>query len=265
MPASNSASSQIDELDLFDETWTTDRNTTTPLRRYVYYPDHLVAVDPPRLDRSDMVGSVFRGAGFLASVLQEPVFKKIIPYGWKFMNRMSDPFHKVNHETRQVSAESLGSFFQRMGGYPEPVNNLFSAIVHGIYGGDVWQWDVSSSHFTRPWMDKVKFTMPGTTHVFMPDLHLFMDLLSRGSSVFRSMAENSAGWSSVNFLSGFSTLPNALARELRNDRKVAVRLDDPVTKVAYDERSGKVKVLTTVAFPLSLTLPSFYRAQPTDS
>ncbi|OAA61017.1 protoporphyrinogen oxidase [Niveomyces insectorum RCEF 264] len=49
--------------------------------------------------------------------------------------------------------ESVGAFFlRRLEGDRRLVDNLASAVVHGIYGGDVWRLSVASSPFRSLWL-----------------------------------------------------------------------------------------------------------------
>ena len=74
-------------------------------------------------------------------LLSEPVFSGL------FTGALMEIFRDKRPST--LVDESVGSFFSRRVD-PRIANNLVSALMHGIYAGDVWQLSVKSL-FPLPW------------------------------------------------------------------------------------------------------------------
>ena len=100
---------------------TTDKNSVAAQNRFVYYPDHLVRMPGP-------------GTSLLSNIinlLSEPVFKGV---GW---GSIKEYYKAVPKRPDDVDDESIGSFTSRRFG-SGPADNLASAIIHGIYAGDIY-------------------------------------------------------------------------------------------------------------------------------
>ncbi|KAF7190952.1 Protoporphyrinogen oxidase [Pseudocercospora fuligena] len=124
----------MQELDLAKDAIFTQRTAPAASNRYVYYPDHLVRMPHPS----------FGLANNLWSLWSEPVFETAVWSGitelWK---EARDP---------SVQDESIGSFFSRRFS-KTMVDRLLSAIIHGIYAGDVWKLSARSL-FPNPFRDE---------------------------------------------------------------------------------------------------------------
>ena len=99
----------------------TSKNSVAAQNRFVYYPDHLVRMPGP-------------GTSLLSNVtnlLSEPVFKGAI---W---GAIKEYYGAAPKRPDGVEDESIGSFISRRFG-SGPADNLASAIIHGIYAGDIY-------------------------------------------------------------------------------------------------------------------------------
>ncbi len=99
----------------------TSKNSVAAQNRFVYYPDHLVRMPGP-------------GTSLLSNVinlLSEPVFKGA---AW---GCIKEYWMGVPKRPDGVDDESIGSFISRRFG-TGPADNLASAIIHGIYAGDIY-------------------------------------------------------------------------------------------------------------------------------
>ena len=99
----------------------TSKNSVAAQNRFVYYPDHLVRMPGP-------------GTSLLSSItnlLSEPVFKGAI---W---SAIKEYYGAAPKRPEGVEDESIGSFITRRFG-SGPADNLTSAIIHGIYAGDIY-------------------------------------------------------------------------------------------------------------------------------
>ena len=103
----------------------TSKNSVSAQNRFLYYPDHLVR----------MPGRGISALQTFINLATEPVFKGVLSgmFGELFKPRRPD----------DLDDESVGSFLSRRFG-PPIADNLASAILHGIYAGDVYQLSVRS-------------------------------------------------------------------------------------------------------------------------
>ncbi|KAL9014384.1 MAG: hypothetical protein Q9173_000961 [Seirophora scorigena] len=114
----------VKSLGLEDQVLMTSKESVAAQNRFIYYPDHLVRMPGPG---SSLLPTVVR-------MLQEPVFKGL------FRAAMFETFRPV---LTDLQDESVGSFISRRFG-PALANNIVSALLHGIYAGDVYQLSVRS-------------------------------------------------------------------------------------------------------------------------
>ena len=115
-------SQQAEELGLSNSILSTSRSSIAARNRWIYYPDHLVQVPHPSM-----------GIAKIAfSLTTEPVFRGV-PSGM-----IHDFFTAPNPPGPPDVDESIGDFISRRFNR-HVVDNLLSAIIHGIYAGDVWQ------------------------------------------------------------------------------------------------------------------------------
>lgn len=102
----------------------TSKESVAAQNRFIYYPDHLVRLPGP-------------GVSLLTSIvtiLREPLFKDL------FSASLTEPFKSAQ---RGMDDESIGSFISRRF-KPALADNIVSAIIHGIYAGDIYQLSVRS-------------------------------------------------------------------------------------------------------------------------
>ena len=102
----------------------TSKESVAARNRFIYYPDHLVRMPGP--------GSSLLGV--LSSMLSEPVFQGLL-YG-----AMTEVFRPRPND---IDDESVGAFVSRKFG-PAVTDNMVSAVLHGIYAGDVYQLSAKS-------------------------------------------------------------------------------------------------------------------------
>ncbi|KAJ6008328.1 hypothetical protein N7540_012304 [Penicillium herquei] len=94
--------------------------------RYLYYPDHLVRVPSPVRELS-----TFGNMKYILNTLRnEPVFDTVIP-GFLF-----ESFKPPRTADQWSKDESVADFISRRF-TPEIADNLISAVMHGIYAGDI--------------------------------------------------------------------------------------------------------------------------------
>jgi protoporphyrinogen oxidase len=237
---------QIDDLGLRDVTYAAPPDVSP---RYIYYPDHLVDVLPPILYPQKSIGQVFQALWQTASnVLTEPIYTGLIP----------SMMHMMQHRRRLVGAQgglpertfsnaypaqdmSIGDFLQLMFGRRDLVDNLGSAVMHGIYGGDIWRLSVTSSLLYNRWLTAVSPpTEPGLNWVRLSDLA--PSSLVYNNPGLRNLVHKSQKWGMIGFMNGFGTLTDALVDNLSKNDRVTIKTKDPVKSVRLDRSSGRVQV-----------------------
>ncbi|MCJ1295524.1 oxygen-dependent protoporphyrinogen oxidase [Xylographa carneopallida] len=114
----------LDRLGLQNDILMTSKESVAARNRFIYYPDHLVRMPGP--------GSSLLGV--LSSMLSEPVFQGLL-YG-----AMTEVFRPRPND---IDDESVGAFVSRKFG-PAVTDNMVSAVLHGIYAGDVYQLSAKS-------------------------------------------------------------------------------------------------------------------------
>ncbi|MCJ1381625.1 oxygen-dependent protoporphyrinogen oxidase [Xylographa soralifera] len=114
----------LDRLGLQNDILMTSKESVAARNRFIYYPDHLVRMPGP--------GSSLLGV--LSSMLSEPVFQGLL-YG-----ALTEVFRPRPND---LDDESVGAFVSRKFG-PAVADNIVSAVLHGIYAGDIYQLSAKS-------------------------------------------------------------------------------------------------------------------------
>ncbi|KAI9775163.1 MAG: oxygen-dependent protoporphyrinogen oxidase [Geoglossum umbratile] len=128
--------SLISQLGLEDKIVMTPEDSVASRNRYIYYPDRLVRLPMPPTSVWEL----------LKTLATEPLFEGVPMGAIKELLRPKGQW-KID--------ESIGSFFSRRFG-PELVNNILSALCHGIYAGDVWKLSAKSL-FPFAWHGEEKY------------------------------------------------------------------------------------------------------------
>ncbi|MCJ1310135.1 oxygen-dependent protoporphyrinogen oxidase [Agyrium rufum] len=115
----------IQLLGLETEMLTTSTNSPAAQNRFIYYPDHLVRMPHPSQ------GILRAGMTFFS----EPIFKGAFPA------LLREPF--VNRRPEDLDDESVGDMISRRFS-KNLADNVLSAVLHGIYAGDVYNLSAKS-------------------------------------------------------------------------------------------------------------------------
>lgn len=226
--------------------------------RYVYYPDHLVCM-PGNLPTT-LLGRLGWATGILYQILTEPVFKNLFGSVKSMLlasNRDSAVGKKRAIENRGRPAEgpsrhavadikdmSIGEYFQSVFERPDLINNLLSALVHGIWGGDVWKLSMLEGTFAQALLQRQhpgEALMPVRDH----DIYSFRDVAIRNEQVFKLATHFGPKIGYISFRNGFSTITDALADVLRENPNVTIKTSTPVTSIRYEQ--GKAVVASSAA------------------
>ncbi|KAF6841393.1 protoporphyrinogen oxidase [Colletotrichum plurivorum] len=188
--------------------------------RYIYHKDRLVRLSPWNL----LVHPIFKGAiiGLLTA-----------------LNRRKEARANLVPPDMSVS-----DFVKYATGRPELTDNLVSAMLHGIWGGDADKLSMPSA-------------MPSLWHRYFDNSLRDSDRLTR---VLVSMNEVTLGSTLcedkflqscvkiaqkdqlVFFKDGMTSLPNAIEGDLRKRQNVVFRLGNPIETLRYDFEEKKPMV-----------------------
>lgn len=237
-------------LKLVDEAVALYKDDPVLSNRYVYYPDHLVRV-PGNIPR-DFFGRLGWFADIAHKILTEPVFTGLIRSAMSAVlatnsrnaqvaQRASAEGHGNNrsHAIADLKDTSMGEYFERLLGRPDIVDNLQSALVHGIWGGDVWKLSMREGTFQQALIQE-KHGATSLIAVKDHDFYSGRDIATRNeaASLLATHFGPSVGY--ICFRNGFSTLTDALANSLKSNPNVTIKTGNPVSSIRYEQ--GKAVV-----------------------
>lgn len=175
---------------------------------------------------------ISNAAAALQMTLTEPLFKKLYPTLYNAWRR-KDGFHIWRDEM------SVGDYFLDMfGGHREVVDNVLSAMMHGVYGGDVWKLGMASNSMMTPGLRRGAFPKdPKYSPIQMQDWRLLKEI--QGTPTARIMLRCGPK-KALGFREGFGTLVDALVKSLTANPNVKV-VSQPVRKVQLLP-NGKMEV-----------------------
>jgi oxygen-dependent protoporphyrinogen oxidase len=174
-------------------------------------------------------------------VLTEPIFEGLLP------GAIMEGFRPARG--RDLEDESVGSFLQRRFGNPNIADNLVSAIMHGIYAGDIYQLSVRSL-MPGMWWSEGQFgslTRGFMKAVFDGDhVHNRRDLLE-----WTDPAKTTEGYprkgemrtaSVYTLKGGIESLSNALVAALKANPKVGLKSNEKVKRISFDRKTNSIRV-----------------------
>lgn len=217
---------------------------STAYDRYFYYPNHLVRL-PNIPGVRHPVRTLEAVLDLAVDALREPLYKGMPTFAWNLLRGSSD-------KPPNLDDVSIGDEFLRRGGRREPVDNMLSAMCHGIYGGDVWKLSCESSIFAAAFMNQRLRHPSGSLperwwrKTLVPMLAQDLDLLeqmlkTKNESVFKWLMHSQV-FKSINFVNGFGTLTDSIVAKLKANPKVKF-VNEKVTKLRRSA-SGEMDVTT---------------------
>ncbi|CAG9939297.1 unnamed protein product [Clonostachys rosea f. rosea IK726] len=193
------------------------------LARFIYSPQgHLVNLSGIRLD---------------PSIFEEPIYRLMLKGGlwWTLKWRFRRPGWFPKDDV------SLGEYVERASGSRQLVEDVASAGVHGIWGGDIDKISAMSAL-------GLHFQSANLTYGQAEDLGLrvteqrFVSQFLQDRPYVKTMYALKPP-ALVNFGKfGLESLPIALANSLESDSKVEMRLGNPISGIEYDPSERKVKI-----------------------
>ncbi|PQE29244.1 protoporphyrinogen oxidase protein [Rutstroemia sp. NJR-2017a BBW] len=220
----------IRDLDLNSQVLATSTNSDAARNRFIYYPDRLVRMPGPGVSPYDIAWSF----------LTEPVFKGI----WNAVFEYSRPPRPSNLED-----ESIGSFFNRRLGGPHLGNNVLSAVLHGVYAGDIYKLSIRSL-IPAAWKleSDAGSIMKGLSARPRPGTMTTIDHALLVEEAGRFSAEEKEAWRNTSvytFRGGIGTLTGALESSLRSNPNVTIKLNHQLKGVAYVKEHDAIKIRTS--------------------
>lgn len=224
---------QIKEIGLEDEMIITPKDSIAAKCRFLYYPDHLVRMPGP-------------GQGFLNSLWRlftEPIFEGI------FTGLAVEPDRP--RRSSDLEDESVGSFLERRLGNTHVGDNLASAILHGVYAGDIYQLSIKSlqpmawhieGRYGSLFTGMKRLLFEGVRDMDYRDTVLLSYMLRNPSDLAGGREALDA--SVYSFKQGIGALSDALVAVLKTNPKVLLKTGEEVNKLSFDGESNNVKVGT---------------------
>ncbi|KAL2065147.1 hypothetical protein VTL71DRAFT_4288 [Oculimacula yallundae] len=231
----------VQELGLEDQLLITNKASEAHQNRFIYYPDRLVKMPGPGQDFFDMTWRI----------LTEPVFKGMI---WGTIKEKAQATRPDNLED-----ESVGSFLARRMGDERIPDNIVSAVLHGIYAGDIYQLSAKS---LMPQMWHYEAWKGSLIDAMMSKMSERIDLVSKkdeelkmelGPKMNDTVKQAMMDASVYSFKEGIGALSGAMEKALRKNPNVEFKMDTGVTAVEYDGESNGIKISTKDAPPAKYT------------
>ncbi|KAI1213776.1 Protoporphyrinogen oxidase [Annulohypoxylon truncatum] len=204
--------------------------------RYIYYPDHLVRLPIPEVSLSNLFATV-------ESYLREPIWDGALMSGIRLAVTRNG--HEGNTDYRALAQdESIGDYFDRVFGDDRVTKNIMSAVIHGIYGGDVYKLSAKHSIFDHMWRGSKGPTDREETRKWVEtkDIILFCDMAHSGRGRTMGFLDKARDFDLIAYDDGLLTLVNSLVKDLKAHKNVTIKPGHFVTSLAYED--GKVSVKT---------------------
>ncbi|QYS99057.1 Protoporphyrinogen oxidase [Trichoderma simmonsii] len=221
----NKSTWRFDDLVLWDLALDLGLKVVSPpdQPRYIYYPDHLVPL-PPHTS--------------LAAFAREPVVLESLWAGFGYvMRRLFSRKDGV-----PVQDLSIADWIYHITGSKAVAENLASAMVHGIYGGDIYTLSARSVLDRFYWVHYLPALGPNIRHMAISE-QTFMEAMGQDPQI-RKLAQQPRG-ALLNFgETGMETLPIALGDALKGQANVEVKLNAKVTDIDYDSETELIKITT---------------------
>lgn len=183
------------------------------------------------------------GQGFfeiLGNVFREPVFEDLpIAVGGEFFTNCRD---------LSLEDESVGSFINRRLNTTKIADNIASAVLHGIYAGDIYKLSIKSLLPSLWQLEAMHGSLVGGTYqlnskgvhlIRHPDLQLAGEL---GRKLNRSLLSKMDNASVYTFKNGLGALSMALENKLKDNPNVEFKMNSKVSSVEHDGESDQITV-----------------------
>jgi oxygen-dependent protoporphyrinogen oxidase len=220
---------QVEDIGLAKDTIFTSATAPAARSRYVYYPDHLVRLPHPAF-------GLFKN---LYTIATEEALAGLVT------GLLGEPFRDPRDET--MPDESIGDFLSRRFN-KTIVDRLVSAVIHGIYAGDVWKLSAKSL-FARAWRDEavessiITGLVRGRAEgIPMPEHDADFQMKLRKITWDPAFKRVVAGSSVFTFNEGSQMLADRLAEYLIGTGRVTFAMESPVHAISAPPGQDAVEV-----------------------
>jgi oxygen-dependent protoporphyrinogen oxidase len=195
--------------------------------RWLFYPDHLFSLPVP-------------SEGILAALpkfLNEPALKGVI---WGIIT-------EVFKDTRaeDITDESIGDFLSRRINRPF-VENVVSAVFHGVYAGDVWQLSAKSLMSHQWHVEKedssVILGIPHLMEMIQEDDLNLIKHLAEAKQPSQEIVRRLRHSSVFTLRRGLGQLTERLESLLKMGGNVTFKRNTPVNEIVLQKDPQKIKV-----------------------
>ncbi|KAK6340569.1 oxygen-dependent protoporphyrinogen oxidase [Orbilia brochopaga] len=212
--------SHVKQLKLQDELLLIPRTSPAAQNRYIYYPDQINPLP------SSITG--------IFSALRLPILKGAVK------GILLEPFRR--QRPKDVEDESIESFLTRRVG-PVATNNLFSAVFHGIYAGDISKLSADAlmheSYRNERLYGSMTMGAIGVQESIIDD-ELLKYLYTRHAG---DLLQKIKGTSMYSFKGGMETLTRTLDEEVRKQGQTDLKTGVEVIGLRYIAEDDTMKVL----------------------
>lgn len=226
------------ELGLENDILSVPKNSAAAYNRFIYYPDYLVRLPGsiPGLSRSDALWTNLR------TIRQEPVYKGVFKTVWKSIwNGPRDPKYRFQDE-------SVAEFTSRVA-TQDIADNLVSAILHGIYAGDIDRLSamtlaghVRDKNFGNEGFILANLRDANRTHYLDPYMAFESVTHKRPLDYGSKLRELIRDSIAISLKNGIAQLADGLAAALRKSKKVNLLTNSEVTAIGQDPMSSDLTV-----------------------
>ena len=195
------------------------------LPRYIYYPDHLVQPE-------ETLGGLF------SQFMSEKLFSGVPLSYIRYMSGNSKHEKPVPEEDLSVAA-----WLQSIGVSRTVVDNIVSAMMHGIHGGNVDELSARSVFDKLYW--NYYFSTASEESLLIPkgEIDIIKTLAPENANNGHFIDSTTPNLSTVSFgEAGMQALPDALEHALQNQKNVTIKRSTAAKRVTFDERTRQVQV-----------------------
>lgn len=172
----------------------------------------------------------------VAAFAREPVVLESLWAGFGYVMRRL--FNKK--EGVPVEDLSIADWIYHITGSRAVADNLASAMVHGIYGGDIYTLSARSVLDRFYWVHYMPNLGPNMRHMAVSE-QTFMETMAEDPQL-RKIARQPRGALLHFGESGMEALPIALADALKGQANVEIKLNAKVSDLDYDTETKQIQV-----------------------
>lgn len=195
--------------------------------RYIYYPDHLVPL-PPYIT--------------IADIFREPLYLQSIGAS------IGLGINNLRSRQLPLDDQSVADWLYTISNSRKAAGTLASAMMHGIYGGDINKLSARSVLDRVYWGWYLPNPGMGARPMPLPEQGI-LETLGQDKQIQKMALEPKNALLDFGE-AGMESLPKALVAALEEQPNVTIKLSEPVKNVSYDQARQKVNVRSRVTIPV---------------